>query len=313
MAPRNSKKGIVKGTKATGSRPIRTAGEESLSAYLGAFPTLLLLDRAQELALGRKIQHGRPATRSKARAKLILHNTRLVVKEAFKYANKNRIERDASIMDVISEGMFGLLDAADRYDPERGCRFSTYATYWIRRHILKALNASRMIRVPYYMHGILAKIPWAASKIITENGHRPPEDEEMAEVMNCTVQEYRRTIAVTSNTRVYLPSTDNSKPLNGDSSPASFIDFCEDHRENEAEGKLIAKEDTDLVWLAIDRMEDKEAHILMLRNGFGPQKRYTLAAIGRMLDLSRERVRQLESDAMEHFRQILVEVRHERP
>jgi RNA polymerase primary sigma factor len=313
MPQRNSKATTPKATKESQStkRIGGGAGEESLSTYLRSFPSLPLLTREQELALGRRIQKGRTKrVRAEARAKLILHNTRLVVKEALKYASKNRIERDSFVMDVISEGMFGLLDAADRYDPERGCRFSTYATYWIRRHILKALNAARMIRVPYYMHGILAKIPWAASKIAAENGSKAPGDAEMAELMKCTPQEYRRTLLVTSSTRVFLPSTDASPA--SETGTGSYVDYCEDPQAPEAETTSILNEENELVWLVLSKMEDKEAHILMLRNGFGPEKRYTLQAIGRMLDLSRERVRQLEADATEHFHQRYLEVKRER-
>ena len=285
--------------------------EEGLSSYLGAFPDLPLLTREEEYALGRKVQKSRSKrVAGEAWRTLILHNIRLVVKEAVRYATKNRIDTgDAFVMDVISEGLFGLLDAASRYDPNHGCRFSTYATYWIRRHILKALNTSRMIRVPYYMHGILSKIPWATAKLASE-GNRRPTSAEMSEVLKCTPKELDRTITITSSTKVYRPSTYDAPDTEVHT---SYIDYQPDLDATPVDTLVENEEQSDMVWLALSKMEDREAHILMLRYGFGADKRYTLQAIGQLMNLSREGVRQLEQSGLEHFHEFYLEAKSERP
>jgi RNA polymerase primary sigma factor len=277
-----------------------------------------LLTADEEIVLGKAIQGKRVSKKRKqdARVKLVLHNTRLVVSIAFDICKraKNNAEKEISLIDMISEGIFGLLDAADRFNPEFGCRFSTYATYWIRRHILRGLNGDRMIRVPHYMHAIVAKMSWAYSQLSTELD-RVPNDVEMSELLNCTLGEYQRTVEIIGSTKVFLPTADSSDP------DQAYFDTAEEGSEDSVERDAIREEEKDTVWRVLCRMENKHAFLIMLRRGIGldelrkenpgldSKRRFPLNEIGDMLGISREKTRLLEQEAMEIFEQFYIEER----
>lgn len=281
-----------------------TTSANDIEGYLRILPDLALLTADQEKELGRRVQK----CDEEAKQKLIMHNTRLVVSEALKFVVKQRVE--STLMDLVSEGMFGLFEAAKRFDPGRGCKFSTYAVYWIRCYLFRTANQNRIVRVPRYMHDILAKIPWAWCKLSSELG-RDPSQGEMADLIGCTISEYRRTVKITSSTRVVSVVTEDRET----GAEKSSLDYVEDHREKSAECQSATLEESEKVWRVIDYMcemggqRKKEAQILMMRNGFGAKGKYTLNEIGELLKLSRERVRQLEASGLENFTTIWIEMK----
>lgn len=291
----------------------RTVKNRTVGTYLGTFPVLPLLTPAEEVRLGNIVRKGGVKAEG-AKTRLILHNTRLVVSQAMKYAGRNattQAEKDENLINLTGEGMFGLMEAAERFDPARGCRFSTYATYWIRRFVFKALNQNRIIRVPYYMHGLLAKIPWAWSVLTSEKAADDITDADMAEKLKCTVSEYQRTLAITNSTHVYLPNSDLSAKEEGDHRDAfDTIDLGSDSPDGAAEDS----ERRNLLWVALGLMDDTLSHILMLRYGFGVKKKYTLSEVSDILglDFSRERVRQMEHDALREFTRCYHRAKNER-
>ncbi len=261
--------------------------DRDLETYLQDIGKIPLLEEEEEKELARRIQEGD----EEARKKMITANLRLVVNEA-----KNYTDHGLPFKDLIEEGNMGLLKAVDRFDPERGTRFSTYATWWIRQAIRRALtNKSKTVRIPAYMVQILSDFKSVQNEL-TQRWMRDPTFAEVAEEMD-----------LTGNKLQIL-----KKALNADHGavrPNSIdVIWDRDVLENEMdleqpEEIVIQDSQVERLYEMLDVITDRQADILRMRFGLETKRPMTLKQIGNKLDLTRERVRQLEQEALEKLQE----------
>ena len=243
----------------------------------------LTLDELDELSMVKEVGDA-------ARAHLIRANTRLVVSIAKKYRG-----RGLQFLDLIQEGNVGLMKAVEKYDYRRGNRFSTYATWWIRQAVTRALaNHGRTIRIPAHLGGRISKLYQVAQELEQEYG-RQPTAEEIAEHMDLPADRVRWMLR-TSRQPVHL-----ERPV-GDESDAELGDFIEDVDAPPPAESVAQKMLTEELGEILDQLTPREARILRLRYGLQDGESRTLKEVGEMFGLSRERIRQLEKEALRKLR-----------
>lgn len=268
----------------TGVSPL---SDDSVKMYLREIGRVPLLNAKQEIELARRINEGD----IKAKRKLVRHNLRLVVSIAKKYIN-----RGLPFLDLIQEGNLGLIRAAEKFDPERGYKFSTYATWWVRQGITRSLSdKSRTIRVPVHMVETINKFKKIARKLGQELNRRPTE-EELAEVMEVPVTKIKEIVSA-MRTPVSLES-----PINNEDD-GKLEDFIADpsiarRPDSSATDVLLA----DDILKVLDTLTAKEKAVIQLRFGIDSGQERTLEEVGRLLGITRERVRQLEFRALKKLR-----------
>jgi RNA polymerase primary sigma factor len=258
---------------------------DSLRLYLEEIGRHPLLSGAEERRIARQIEMGDPA----ARERLINSNLRLVVSIAKRYQNQG-----LPLLDLIQEGVFGLIRAVERFDWRRGYKFSTYATWWIRQAVQRGLaDRARMIRVPVHMVEREKKIRRLRAKLEIELG-REPTDEETGLVADLTAlevadcREWART-----TTSLDRPVGDETGTTAGDLTPSDEVPVDEE---------VASRLSDDAVRRAVAALPDRERDVLSARYGIGTtEDPETLSFIAERLGLSRERVRQIEGMALAHL------------
>ena len=261
---------------------LSTEERSPIRYYLDQIGKTPLLTLEQETALARRILKGDEA----ARQQMIQANLRLVVRIAKDYDNFG-----LSLMDLISEGNFGLIKAVERFDPDKGGKLSTYASWWIKQAIKRALATSgKTIRLPVHMVDRIAQMRRVTNQLAAELG-REPHNEEIAMAMEIPLAKV-----------VHMKSVANraaslDQPV-GEEGDATLGDLVKDESERTPFETLRGKSDNDEITTMLAALEPREAEILTHRFGLNGESPLTLEEVGERFKLTRERVRQIESETL---------------
>ncbi len=269
---------------------MQRAKDGSLSTYLGEISRIPLLSTTEEVRLARRALQGD----AEARRKLIVSNLRLVVSIAKKY-----IYYGLPLQDLIEEGNIGLMKAVERYDPERGCKFSTYATWWIRQAVTRALsNYGRTVRIPVYVTDNIAKYKKAAEELYIRTGKKP-DAEEVAQVLGIKVKEAQKLRSFVEDVSPLdkLETTD-------DDSGRGIPESLEPRRVDDAIAQIEMDQQLEQL---MEQLTEREANIMRFRYGLMDGEAHTLEETGKQFGLTRERIRQIEKDVMRRLRLYVAE------
>jgi RNA polymerase primary sigma factor len=256
--------------------------QSPLETYLREINETPLLNAEEEKQLAYRIEDGD----SDARDRMVRANLRLVVNIARSYTGKG-----LGLQDLIEEGNLGLLRAVEGFDPSMNTRFSTYASYWIKQSIKRALvNTAKTIRIPAYMVELLAKWRRATAKLQEEMG-RTPTQEEVAKELGLPKKKLQ---IIKKAIRIYNSAPQTDQADNG----WSIDEMLMDARAKPPDTEMLETDDLQHVLDLLNKMDQREATVLRMRFGLEDERPRTLKEIGERLGLTRERVRQIESEAL---------------
>ena len=275
----------------------RSAVQTELQLYLREINEVALLSAAEEKDLGwRIVNDGCPESKER----MIKANLRLVIA-----IGKNYVNRGLPLVDLIEEGNIGLIRAVEGFDPAQGARFSTYASWWIKQSIKRMLvNASQPIHIPAYMVDLISKWRSARARLEEAFGRTPTSDE----IANDLDIPPRKVHAIKRAMKAVNAPTQS--PAGNDEEATDLAEMCEDTRNHAPEDPVVKSEEFELVLQMLDQIDERDARVLKLRYGLEGQEPLTLKEIGREVGLTRERVRQIE---MEALRRIQAQILNDRP
>lgn len=263
--------------------------DTNIGLYLREISQVPLLTPAEELKLAAQIKRGN----KKAREKMIKANLRLVVKIAHDFSNFG-----LPLLDLISEGNIGLMKAVERFDPKKGGKLSTYASWWIKQSIKRALaNQSKTIRLPVHLVDKIGKIRRVSARMTEELG-REPADEELAEELGLSVAKVSHLKSVGVR-----PASLDARINADDDTP--FGDLVGDDKAEDPFAALRDKDLRDEVGDLLESLDSRERKIIAFRFGLGGSRERTLEEVGRKFGVTRERIRQLQNIALGKMRKAL--------
>ncbi len=264
---------------------------DAIRLYLKDIKKLPLLTPEEEITLANKIKRGDKA----ARAKMIQSNLRLVINIAKKYSHLG-----VSMLDLIEEGNMGLMKAVEKFNPKKGYRFSTYAAWWIRQYISRAIaNQGKTVRMPVYIIELLMRFK-KVQEHLTNSMKRKPRLNEIAKRMGLPMKRAKELHRMVSST------SSLNAPV-GDEGSTEFLDLIEDENMVSAIDELSNFLTQERINLLLEKMSKREQKILSLRFGLKDGVPHTLRDTAKHFGITRERVRQIESAAMRKMREMMIQ------
>src|SRR3954469_10175252 len=261
---------------------------DSLRLYLRGIGKVPLLTADQEVSLAKRIERGDMA----AKTAMTEANLRLVVSIA-----KGYLGRGLSFLDLIQEGSLGLICAVEKFDYRKGYKFSTYATWWIRQAVTRAIaDKARTIRIPVHMVEKLNRVTHVERQLVQEMG-REPEPAEIAAELQITVREVRDIL------RVAQVPISLEKPV-GDDEESELGDFVADDRTEEPFDTATERLQREDIQKALDALPERERQVIELRYGLRGHEPLTLEEVGRAFGVTRERIRQIENNTLKKLKQL---------
>lgn len=269
------------------------SADDPVRMYLKEIGRIPLLTSEAEIEVAKQLESDDPAIRNEAKRRLSEANLRLVVSIAKKYVGRSK--NSMSLLDLIQEGNLGLMKAVEKFDYTKGFKFSTYATWWIRQAITRAIaDQARTIRIPVHMVETINKVKKVSSQLLHENGHEPSA-EEIAERLDMPVDKVREIM------RVAQEPVSLETPI-GEEEDSHLGDFIPDEEAPvpaEAASQTLLKEQLADVLKTLTPREEK---VLRLRFGLEDGRPRTLEEVGKEFNVTRERIRQIEAKALRKLR-----------
>ena len=263
--------------------------DEILQMYLKDICKVKLLKKGEEIDLGRKISNGKEKESAIAKKKLIQSNLRLVVSIAKRYTGQGIL-----FMDLVQEGSLGLIKAASRFDYKKGFKFSTYATWWIKQAIIRAIaNNSRSIRIPVHMGDKIRNLKRAIVHLSVDLG-REPNDEELAKYLKITPKK----VKMIKDSIIKEPVS-FSTPIAQDLTLEDYVADNIEHNPTTMLEKYDFKKD---MHSCLNILSNRERFIILNRFGLDNRKTKTLEELGNILGFSKERIRQIEMEGLRKLR-----------
>jgi RNA polymerase primary sigma factor len=266
---------------------------EALKVYLKEVRIIPLLTAQEEIDLSNRIKKDDD---EQARKAMIRANLRLVINIAKRY-----IHLGIPLLDLIEEGNLGLMKAVDKFDPKRGFRFSTYGAWWIRQGIIRAIaQQGKMVRLPVYVNELLSK--WKKTKeTLTQKLHRVPKDEEIAKKLKISREKIEEI-----NLWLSTKTSSLEAPV-GDEDESQVSDLIEDTNTASPDFEIEHSFDRERVENLLEKMTERERQVLDMRFGLVSGSSCTLAVVAKKISVSRERVRQIEEDALKKLKKFIAE------
>ena len=267
--------------------------DDSVKLYLREIGKIPLLSAEEEFELAQKVIHGNEKEKKRARDKMAKSNMRLVVSIAKRYSG-----RGLDLLDLIQEGNTGLLRAVEKFDPDKGFKFSTYATWWIRQAITRAIaDQARTIRIPVHMVETINKV-LRTQRRLTQDLNREPSVQEIADAMGMEPDRIEYVMKIKQD----IASLDASVGRDGDDDDSSLGDFVEDEDRVSPEDSAATQLLKEQIASILSTLTDRERKIIKMRFGIGGGKSHTLEEVGAEFSVTRERIRQIEAKALAKLR-----------